>query len=387
MLKSEDIHAYIDAKQMLDNTTFPTVKDCRSPLILRQFVLNNCCQELMNDIQQKTSTVIIINRWMLTISVYGTEESKSEAIRLIEDHLDNLLERGVKSFDIPLKKPGAPPGLMKLVVSQFGLDLEKLVQREGISGAALNVSKHILSLSSTPDAYKSVLQEIKSFASNSIYCTQHKEIVECCVCWTELDSEDEMFNLEYCGHSYCIECIQIHVTSSTAVFPLVCAADQCSQPLVVQDFIALCRRVSYTMQQLCEASLRSYILSNPNKLRNCSTPECKMIYAVSEVGDKFLCGLCGVYICTKCHVQYHDNLTCVMYQSLKKKGGSIEEWLMEDSGNRKRCPHCQTGIEKIDGCNHVSCKCGIHICWVCLEFFSDSQDCYAHLQSVHESYV
>ena len=54
---------------------------------------------------------------MLTISVYGTEESKSEAIRLIEEHLDKLLQSDVKSFDIPLKKPGAPPGLMKLVVS------------------------------------------------------------------------------------------------------------------------------------------------------------------------------------------------------------------------------------------------------------------------------
>ena len=388
VLKSEDVQAYIDAKQMLNSTTLPVIKDCRSQPILRQFVLSSCCQEIMNDIQQKTLTVIIINRWMLTISVYGTEKSKSEAVRLIEDHLDKLLQSDVKSFDIPLKKPGAPPGLMKLVVSQFGLDLEKLVQREGISGAALNVSKHVLSLSSTPEAYKSVLEEIESFASSATCSTRdQEEIVECCVCWTELDSEGEVFKLEYCGHSYCIECIQIQVTSTTAVFPLVCAADQCSQPLVIQDFTALCRRVSYTMQQLCEASLRSYVASNPEEVRNCSTPDCKMIYAVSEVGEKFFCGLCGVSVCTKCHVQYHDNLTCAMYQSLKREDGGIQKWIMEDSRNRKYCPNCHVGIEKIDGCNHVSCQCGVHICWVCLEFFNGSQDCYAHLQSAHGSYV
>ena len=388
LLKSEDVQAYIDAKQMLNNTVLPTIKDCRSQPILRHFVLSSCCQEIMNDIQQKTSTVIIINRWMLTISVYGTEESKSEAIRLIEDHLDKLLQSDVKSFDIPLKKPGAPPGLMKLVVSQFGLDLEKLVQREGISGAALNVSKHVLSLSSTPEAYKAVLQEIESFASSTT-CSTHnqEEIVECCVCWTELDSEGEVFRLEHCGHSYCIECIQIQVTSTMAVFPLVCAADQCSQPLVIQDFIALCRRVSYTMQQLYEASLRSYVASNPDKVRNCSTPDCKMIYTVSEVGERFLCGLCGVSICTKCHVQYHDNLTCAMYQSLKREDSDIRKWIMEDSRNRKCCPNCHVGIEKIAGCNHISCRCGAHICWVCLEYFSSSQGCYAHLHSAHESFV
>ena len=387
VLKSEDMQAYFDAKHMLNSTTLPTIKDCRSQPILRQFVLSSGCQEIMNDIQQSTSTVIIINRWILTISVYGIKETKAEAIRLIEGHFDKLLQSDVKSFDIPLKKPSGPPGLMKHVVSQFGLDLEKLVKREGISGAALNVNKHILSVSSTPEAYKSLLEEIESFTSSAVHPAQNQEVIECCVCWTEVDSESEVFRLEYCGHSYCIECIQIQVTSPTAVFPVLCAADQCSQPLVVQDFTALCRRGSYTMQQLCEASLRSFITANPDRVRNCCTPDCKMIYTVSEVGEKFFCSLCGVSVCTKCHVQYHDNLTCAMYQSLKRKDSDIQKWIMEDSENRKCCPKCNVGIEKTGGCNHISCKCRVHICWVCLEYFDSEQSCYAHLDASHGSFV
>ena len=386
-LKSEDMQAYIDAKQMLNSTTLPTIKDCRSQPILRQFVLSSGCQEVMNDIQRKTSTVIIINRWMVTISVYGIKETKAEAISLIEDHFDKLLQSDVKSFDIPLKQPGGPAGLMKHVVSQFGLDLEKLVKREGISGATLNVNKHILSVSSTPEAYKTLLQEIESFTSSAVHPAENQEVVECCVCWTEVDSEGEVFRLEYCGHSYCIECIQIQVTSPTAVFPVLCAADQCSQPLVVQDFTAMCRRVTYTMQQLCEASLRSYITANPDRVRNCCTPDCKMIYTVSEVGEKFFCSLCGVSICTKCHVQYHDNLTCAMYQSPNRKDSDIQKWIMEDSANRKCCPKCNIGIEKTGGCNRISCQCGVHICWVCLEYFDSEQSCYAHLQAIHGSFV
>ena len=386
-LQSEDMQAYIDAKQMLTSTTMPTIKDCRSQPVLRQFVLSSCCQEIMNDIQQRTSTVIIINKWMLTISVYGIKETRAEAIGLIEGHLDKLLQRDFQSFDIPLKKPGGPPGLMKHAVSQFGLDLEKLGKREGISGAALNVNKHVLSVSSTPEAYKSLLEEIESFASSVTHPTQNQEVVECCVCWTEVDSESEVFRLEYCGHSYCIECIQIQVTSPATVFPVLCAADQCSQPLVVKDFNALCRRVTYTMRQLCEASLRSYISVNPDRVRNCCTPDCKMIYAVSEVGEKFFCSLCGVSICTKCHVQYHDNLTCSMYQSPKREDTDIHKWIMEDSENRKCCPKCTFAIQKTGGCNHVTCRCGAHICWVCLKYFDDGQGCYAHLQESHESFV
>ena len=392
-LKSENIQAYIDAKQMLNSTMLPTTKDCCSQPVLSQFVLSNYCQEVMNNIQQRTSTVITINKWMLTINVYGTEENKARAVRLIEDYLNKLLQSDIQSFDIPLKKPGGPPGLMKQVVSRFGLDLEKLVQKEGISGAVLNVNKYVLSVSSTPEAYKSLLQEIESFVSRGdFHLILNQEVVECCVCWTEPDSESEIFRLEYCGHSYCIECIKIQVTSTTAVFPLVCAADQCSQPLVIQDFNALCRRVSYTMHELCEASLRSYVSVNPNKVRNCSTLDCKMIYTVSEVGEKFLCSLCGISICTKCHVQYHDNLTCEMYQSKireensikeRREDNSIEEWIKKDSKNRKCCPKCKVGIEKIDGCNHMTCKCGVHICWVCLEYFGNSQECYRHLQLVH----
>ena len=388
MLKSEDMQAYIDAKQMLSGTMVPTIKDCRFQPVLCQFVLSNYCQEIMNNIQQRTSTVITINKRMLAINVYGTEENKAKALKLIEDHLNKLLQSDVQNFDIPLKKPGGPPGLMKQVVSRFGLDLEKLVQKEGISGAVLNVNKHVLSVSSTPEAYKSLLEEIESFASRGdVHLTQNQEVVECCVCWTELNSESEIFRLEYCGHSYCIECIKIQVTFTTAVFPLICAADQCSQPLVIQDFNALCKRVSYTMRELCEASLRSYISVNSDKVRNCSTPDCKMIYTVSEVGEKFFCSLCGISICTKCHVQYHDNLTCAMYQSLKREDSSIQKWIMEDSKNRKCCPKCKLGIEKTGGCNHVSCKCGVHICWVCLEYFDDSQQCYGHLQASHGSFA
>lgn len=33
--------------------------------------------------------------------------------------------------------------------------------------------------------------------------------------------------------------------------------------------------------------------------------------------------------------------------------------------NAKSCPKCAKFIEKNGGCNHISCSCGHHFCWVC----------------------
>ncbi len=45
----------------------------------------------------------------------------------------------------------------------------------------------------------------------------------------------------------------------------------------------------------------------------------------------------------------------------------------------KKCGNCKNGIQKNGGCNHISCKCGAHVCWKCLKVFDDQKKCYDHL--------
>ena len=45
------------------------------------------------------------------------------------------------------------------------------------------------------------------------------------------------------------------------------------------------------------------------------------------------------------------------------------------AANTKKCPRCQTPIEKDEGCNHMNCrKCRKEFCWICMQDWSLHSD-------------
>lgn len=48
----------------------------------------------------------------------------------------------------------------------------------------------------------------------------------------------------------------------------------------------------------------------------------------------------------------------------------------------KDCPGCEVATEKDGGCNHITCPCGTHWCYLCEESFA-LEDIYDHLYEVH----
>ena len=60
----------------------------------------------------------------------------------------------------------------------------------------------------------------------------------------------------------------------------------------------------------------------------------------------------------------------------------FEEW--REKNNVKKCPKCTSMIEKISGCNHVTCaRCSAHICWACMASFGQSKGVYEHMSEMH----
>ena len=379
-IKSEDANAFIMAKGVLSAVLQPKVVEYQHTGALRQFAATRQCLQILEEIQLSTETYIFTDQRLMTINIYGAEANKIQAESALKERLDVL--KGTSCYELELKAHGRPPGLMKHLVSLFGLDLAGLIKQEGIVGATLDPRRQVLTVLATSDAHSSLLQQMDDYSAKFNISPTQVNDVECCTCFTEIE---KVFRLEYCGHPYCLECIELQV--STATFPLQCAAENCSQKFVWQDFENLFKQTSFTLKQLTELSLKSYLNVNGQTVRNCTTPNCSMVYVVSEDGKRFICSHCGIHLCTKCHVQYHDGLTCDMYSSGKNTDKHVLEWCSKNPEKRKQCPNCKVPIEKIAGCDHVLCKCKAHICWKCLEFFDSPGACYGHLDEAHGTFI
>ena len=390
-ITAEDVNTFIIAKHALSSVILPDVIDCQNPA-LREFIHTVNCKKALEKIETETSTFIRVDTRRATISMYGNESNRTRA-KIEFNKCLSFLDDGTKCFEIRLKEAGKPPGLMKHLVSQFGPGLQQLEEEVGITTVRLDPRRQMITMFATPDGFEFLVGKIdeftKSFDPSLLLSVHHHkpDEIECCVCFTVITNPSDIFRLEYCGHTYCIDCVKTQVAPSTVEFPVECAADGCSEALVWRDLYNLSDLTGFNTNHMVHASVRSYVAANQDKARNCPTPDCSMIYSVSKDGKCFFCHQCGAIICTTCHEPYHEGVTCAMYQSGKSADKEFEEWLRGDPKNRKRCPKCSSPIEKMFGCNHIPCRqCRAHICWFCLDYFRREDECYDHMHAEHGSF-
>ncbi|CAL5979128.1 Conserved_hypothetical protein [Hexamita inflata] len=78
----------------------------------------------------------------------------------------------------------------------------------------------------------------------------------------------------------------------------------------------------------------------------------------------YSCATCNHKWCSDCGDWHKPGKTCVQLV------------------NMKRCPSCKIPTDKISGCNHITCNCGAHWCYVCGKQCT-AATIYTHLQEVH----
>ena len=365
-----------------------------------QYVSTISFQQRVQEIQEKTSTVIKINSSSLiasNLAIYGTKERCEAAREEIIIHVRTALHGGgkggegegmVECFEVDLRKQG--PGLMKHLVEKYGTDVAGIAAEiDGIVATKLVPRRQVLTLFATEAGYQAFIHaEVEAYRPKGVSPQQQQQeersedatsTDECCVC---LGARAKLFyRLEYCGHVYCKECIEQQLQPTSITFPVTCAAQDCERQLVWRDFESLDRDKVKRWREVASASLKAYVAKHTDKLHECITPDCRMVYVASEEGRRFVCRQCGVSTCTKCHTAWHEGFSsCVVY----KKHEELQEWIRVDPKNRKTCPKCSAPIEKTGGCQHVACtQCDSHICWHCLELFPTSTDCYDHLNARH----
>lgn len=99
-----------------------------------------------------------------------------------------------------------------------------------------------------------------------------------------------------------------------------------------------------------------------------SCPKCGYQAFVPETQNIFECPVqgCGFESCRKCGKAAHIPLRCeeVQQQNRRDQGRlKIEEALSE--ARMRTCPKCSKKFIKSDGCNKMTCACGMKMCYVC----------------------
>ncbi|VDI41957.1 E3 ubiquitin-protein ligase RNF14 [Mytilus galloprovincialis] len=282
---------------------------------------------------------------------------------------------------------------MKELMMRYGYDLNTLVDECGLKYVELDRQRHILTVTGEQQAVQIAIEKIQIVIEETGLKMKGKVMQpsttrECVVCFCEIE-DGKMYRLEACGHSYCKECVQFQFQTDLNSLPVCCSSEGCEEKWVLKDITNIADITNNPVDRLVEKATSSFVAKNKKEYRYCTTPDCHIIYRVSEKENLFTCPQCESRICTGCHKQYHDGLSCEQVKLAETQEADDKNFMLFLQGcklNIKKCPNCSTLIEKISGCNRVTCSaCTTNICWVCLKHFPTAGDCYNHLSNEHGS--
>ena len=238
----------------------------------------------------------------------------------------------------------------------------------------------------------------------------------CPICYGDIDDQNYLVGLNECGHAACVQCWLSFIHTSIHSLKTTTAAPDGTESGEVNEKSSLkFRRLSclhYKCQTCLSLSFLStlispeliekyvqfnkdiYLISNKDVIY-CRNEKCNRLLLINEERlEDFTASMsgvkesskdvvleceCGYMICKLCLKEAHFPALCSQASAYAKELEKQEkarlpvdtdESLYESEG--KYCPNCDNYMEKNGGCNHMSCICGNHYCWVCLKPFSYS---------------
>mmetsp|Transcript_34837 Transcript_34837/g.84254 ORF Transcript_34837/g.84254 Transcript_34837/m.84254 type:complete len:957 (+) Transcript_34837:146-3016(+) len=193
-----------------------------------------------------------------------------------------------------------------------------------------------------------------------------------------------------CGHLFCANCwkryLEVKIKEGE-VQSIICPAFKCHHrvPCSIIDAPLVDQK---TAQRYAKFELRDFVKENAD-YQWCPAPGCDAAVCrhTGENGQKIAgntadCGQ-GHFFCFECKGEPHDPCSCDEWQRWNVEVKEMSAKLgFNDSGgqdaasvatmlwlktNTKKCPKCKSGIQKNEGCNHMTCRaCRHEFCWICM---------------------
>ncbi|KAM8778541.1 LOW QUALITY PROTEIN: cullin-9 [Rhynchonycteris naso] len=280
------------------------------------------------------------------------------------------------SLQLPAGRTMSPQeveGLMEQTVRQVQetLNLEPDVARHLLAHSHWCAEQLLQSYSEDPQPLllAAGLQVPQALAAPM--CPDH-----CPVCVSPLEPDGDPPSL-CCMHYCCKSCWNEYLTTrikQNLVMNCTCPIADCpAQP--TGAFIRAIVSSPEVIAKYEKALLRSYVESCSN-LTWCTNPQgCDRILCRQGLGRGTTCAKCGWASCFNCSFpEAHYPASCGHMSQWVDDGGYYDGMSVEAQSKHlaklisKRCPSCQTPIEKNEGCLHMTCaKCNHGFCWRCLK--------------------
>lgn len=243
------------------------------------------------------------------------------------------------------------------------------------------------------ESLSSLIQEILDFNQARQTKCFNSKLFLCSICFCEKLGSDCMYFLE-CKHVYCKACLKDYFEiqiKDGQVKCLNCPEPQCpsvATPGQVKELVEADLFARY------DRLLLQSTLDLMADVVYCPRPCCQLPVMQEPGGTMAICSSCNFAFCTLCRLTYHGLSPCKVTAEklidlrneylqadeatkrfLEQRYGkrviqkALEEMESKDwlEKNSKSCPCCGTPIQKLDGCNKMTCTgCMQYFCWICM---------------------
>ncbi|XP_067944247.1 uncharacterized protein [Watersipora subatra] len=270
--------------------------------------------------------------------------------------------------------------------------LKKSIQRGEVSWNVSSANLSEIAQQTVSDQHKPTEFNLKNYQNGKnelLYIPTQLQrsmscALQCGICFEELNDKALHSALLSCHHYFCNDCWSVHLITAvkSGLVHITCPEYECKKEV---DSVFLMSMLEFSTYCLHEMHVAEYSLFRTKQAVWCPTKGCgRVLHCGDELAEKdepitASCA-CGTKCCFRCLKEPHWPLTCDQankYKEKLKKDGIEKIDRFEASMlvvSTKRCPKCQTIMEKDGGCVLMVCfKCNTAFCWKCCKPYTGTQ--------------
>lgn len=212
---------------------------------------------------------------------------------------------------------------------------------------------------------------------------EYEEAVEtttkkCLICLEEFSIVDELNFWLDCNCIIHSTCFDQYIASCVKDNSLPIKCPECNKE-INSSFVyeSLTQSNQSLISKYEKFTLDLYAINNHTDVNCCPTAGCSYMFFYQEGDARFVCPTCENDYCLSCKTNWHEDISCEENKKLTNTNYLDEKFDTFVRGAQyKQCPFCSTWVEKIDGCDYMTCRCGKAFCYLCGEKNPKSHYCF-----------